>query len=500
MPPKSTTSSSKLNRRTFIRTTATALAAAPFLHPFRARATTAPLLTAVHSPGQLHLAWTGGQPPWVLEETAALGPLADWQPVVTLANHNYHTLATDKPARYFRVRSHAGPYQSGTPANWDFQTGDFTGWTVTPGTGNAVVLPHVDRPGNFAAQLTVGDPAGPVRLTIDATTPDDFFYLIFDTRFLTTGGTLTVSVFDPAANGNLGGETTVAQLTVTAADTALRTNTIVVDKNLLKNLPNAQLRFTLTGAAGDQLQLDNLAILPGAAAEECTYVGDPIGNDNTSTTGTGAYPAMQGVQGTTQEDPYNWDNIVGESGILYVSDGKSLLKNFRSIVTVLQNGPANPGWSDFNWNISILTEAAYLSKGTPIKDVYLGYPDNWQGYTVEPGVGVFPTHQFWSYPLTSQPTAKAWELKWDLSQYATLREALPVGRYILVFKGSSNASTNGFSAVVRTYSGNAPEPYYARTLLNVADQYQPAKAIPTLNADPNFRWAMHLTEEKLNCD
>ncbi|MBX3439486.1 MAG: hypothetical protein KF861_18500, partial [Planctomycetaceae bacterium] len=365
--------------------------------------------------------------------------------------------------------------------NGDFQTGDLTNWTANSGSG-AVSVELEDGVGNYAGKLITGSP---VSLSINVNTPDEFFWVTFDAKFLTTSGELTVRL-----NG--------VELVVVAApespDPALRQHVFAVHQAQLRNLSLKPLSFTFDGPTGSEMFLDNVAVIPGSAGEDCVHGGDSIGPDSSWTDGWGANTA------NGQDSGWAWHHNGGHPAILYTSDGHSPLVSIRSIVAAAEHTDGNgTNWSKYNWTIDIWPLASYLSKGQPIVTINLGpEPDNWSGFIEHDVRNVTPNTAPFGVPGGNAPAGTvSYELIFDLRHVPALAEPLPAGEYILGLQSRHGMSGFGTTAVLSSRVGVGPEPYYSATDRDVPTE--PTKVIGVLTQNALFRWALSFTERKLSC-
>ncbi len=159
-------------------------------------------------------------------------------------------------------------------------------------------------------------------------------------------------------------------------------------------------------------------------------------------------------------------------------------------------------WDTYRWGLTVWTESDYLAKGNFLRDGILGNPTNWLGTAVVDNDTVEPAQPFFGHALASDPAAKSYDLRWDLTRFPVFNTPLPPGRYIIGFRGITSPGTEGYIYVSRTFGGVGPTPYYSRTDsdFSLNQLYQPAPAIPGLRSEPAFRWAMTLTERRTHCD
>jgi hypothetical protein len=493
------------------------LAALLFLGSLPIRSLGQPLLTLHRTTNGYEAAWPTHAGGFRLTTTASLNPPVVWTnwpgPVTRQDTRYFATAPFDAAARFFRLEQMPFDCLGGcdgsnsTPwclTNGGFQLDTLAGWTIS-GVNNdfnavlATVETNADTAGNFACRLRVEPPLSPffTPLTsmsgIVSVTPATPFYVVFDARFLAASGTLTVTM-----NGS-----SVATWTAPATpDTNLTRHRRLIGSPAVLNATNATLTFTYQANPGSHLLLDNIQLASGEADLHAIYQGDPIGNSSASTDGMGAQIATSAENVPSELLPFDWDFNTGNPAFLFVSDGTATLADFRAVVTARRFGGGAVYWDVYRWALTVWTESAYLAKGNVLNDVYLGNPTHWQGTAVVDPFLTEPTQPFFGHPLASDPAAKSYDLRWDLTQFPVFNTALPPGRYIIGFRGVSAPSFQGYISVSRTFDGVGPTPYYSRTATDFSlnQLYGPAPAIPDLRSEPTFRWAMTLTERRTTCD
>ncbi len=126
--------------------------------------------------------------------------------------------------------------------------GEMGGWTAS-GTGSAMTRTDPADPDNVVMELVTGSP---ITVTHPIHTPPGRFAILFDYRFLTTNGTLSVYI----------DETELALLPAPPSPVAsFQPASMIVDDPALFDLDAASLKLELAGPTGARVLIDNIELV-----------------------------------------------------------------------------------------------------------------------------------------------------------------------------------------------------------------------------------------------